>query len=80
MTRSKLDEALMDLVSGKEYHEDLVDIVAAIKKTVIDALPPEYPDSWQGNQPQLAFELGRRQYHKEVLRLLESSNKETKSE
>jgi hypothetical protein len=71
MSRSKLDKDLTDLVSGRKYHEDLEDIVAAVKQAVIDVLPEEHPDSWQDNQPKIEYELGRRQYRKEVLQLLE---------
>lgn len=39
-------------------------------QAIIGMLPEEHPDSWQGNQPQIEYELGRRQYRKEVLRML----------
>lgn len=51
--------------------------IDTIIDAVIAALPAEHPDSWQSNPPQVSYELGRREYRKEILTVLQKAKGES---
>jgi hypothetical protein len=70
LLRNLYEEAYDDGVTGIRKTERVNVTVSELRKL----LPEEHPDSWQSNKPQIAYELGRREYRSEVLRLLEAKD------